>query len=99
MLIDYGDIVVHIFHRPVRDYYELERLYADAPRLPLEEPAWVHEIGPEEGGEAEEYDDLVWQGAKWAEGDAEALVDEEEEADDESAAFPVNIDDEAAKAE
>jgi ribosome-associated protein len=35
-LIDYGDIVVHIFHEPVREYFDLEGLWADAPRVDLE---------------------------------------------------------------
>ena len=39
-LIDFGDIVVHVFHRPVRDYYELDRLYADAPAVELNAPEW-----------------------------------------------------------
>ncbi len=77
VLIDFGDIVVHIFHKPVRAYYELERLFADAPRLELVEPQWVHEIGGDEDDEAT-YNDLVWQGVKWQAGDAQALVDDPE---------------------
>lgn len=34
-LIDYGDIVVHIFYEPVRDFYNLEGLWAEAPRLEI----------------------------------------------------------------
>lgn len=30
MLLDYGDIVVHVFEQEARDYYQLERLWADA---------------------------------------------------------------------
>lgn len=30
---DYGDIVVHIFDKEMRDYYELEELWADARKL------------------------------------------------------------------
>ena len=30
---DYGDIVVHIFDKEAREYYALEELWADAPRL------------------------------------------------------------------
>ncbi|RMF15399.1 MAG: ribosome silencing factor [Candidatus Dadabacteria bacterium] len=36
-LVDYGDIVVHVFDRETREYYELERLWLDAPRIPLAE--------------------------------------------------------------
>jgi ribosome-associated protein len=36
VLLDYGDMVVHVFDTDTRDYYELERLWADAPRIELE---------------------------------------------------------------
>lgn len=32
-LIDYGDVVVHVFLESVREFYEIERLYMDAPRI------------------------------------------------------------------
>ncbi|HEX2193066.1 MAG TPA: ribosome silencing factor [Acidimicrobiales bacterium] len=33
VLLDYGDFVVHVFLDDVRSYYDLERLWSDAPRL------------------------------------------------------------------
>ncbi len=32
-LIDYGDVVVHVFLDSVREFYEIERLYMDASRI------------------------------------------------------------------
>lgn len=31
ILIDMGDVVAHVFHRDERNYYNLERLWGDAP--------------------------------------------------------------------
>ena len=38
-LIDYGDVVVHVFLESVREFYEIERLYMDAPRVQWESRA------------------------------------------------------------
>jgi ribosome-associated protein len=38
-LIDYGDVVVHVFLENVREFYEIERLYMDAPLIEWEPPA------------------------------------------------------------
>ena len=38
VLMDYGDVVVHIFYVPVRQFYDLERLWIRAPRVELPEP-------------------------------------------------------------
>lgn len=35
ILLDYGDVVVHVFQPQEREYYRLERLWGDAPRLSL----------------------------------------------------------------
>ena len=33
ILIDYGDVIVHVFHEDQRAFYEIERLYLDVPKL------------------------------------------------------------------
>jgi ribosome-associated protein len=33
VVLDYGDVVMHIFLRELRDYYAIEELWADAPRV------------------------------------------------------------------
>ncbi|MCO6436268.1 MAG: ribosome silencing factor [Phycisphaerae bacterium] len=33
IVLDYVDVVLHLFARPYRDYYDLELLWGDAPRL------------------------------------------------------------------
>ncbi|MEY9850447.1 ribosome-associated protein [Leifsonia sp. EB41] len=38
ILLDFGDLVVHVFHEEDRMYYALERLWKDCPVLPLELP-------------------------------------------------------------
>ena len=37
VLMDYEDVVVHIFLDPVRKFYDLEGLWSDAPRMDLHE--------------------------------------------------------------
>lgn len=36
VLVDYGDVIVHIFLEETRRYYDLERLWFDAPRISLQ---------------------------------------------------------------
>ncbi|HSH11281.1 MAG TPA: ribosome silencing factor [Ilumatobacter sp.] len=33
VLIDYGDVIVHVFLDEVRAFYEIERLYTDVPKV------------------------------------------------------------------
>jgi ribosome-associated protein len=36
VLLDYGDLVIHVFDPETREYYDLERLWADAPVIDFE---------------------------------------------------------------
>lgn len=46
-LLDYGDFVVHVFLHAAREHYDLEGLWNDAPRVPIDVPADAR-IAPEE---------------------------------------------------
>jgi ribosome-associated protein len=45
VLMDYGDVVVHVFLDEIRRFYEIERLYRDAPVV-----AWQAGDGERAGG-------------------------------------------------
>jgi len=38
VLMDFSDVIVHIFYEPVREFYDLEGLWGEAPRVDLPEP-------------------------------------------------------------
>jgi ribosome-associated protein len=38
ILLDFGDLVAHVFHEEDRMYYSLERLWKDCPAIPLQLP-------------------------------------------------------------
>ncbi len=44
ILLDYGDIIVHIFRPDIRQYYALEKMWADAPQVPI--PESEHQLSP-----------------------------------------------------
>jgi len=55
-LLDYGDVIVHIFRKPIREFYDLEGLWAEAPRESF--PADIQkEIDLAAEGEQEEMDE------------------------------------------
>lgn len=37
ILLDFGDIIVHVFHQEEREFYQLERLWHDCPALEISE--------------------------------------------------------------
>jgi ribosome-associated protein len=38
VLMDFSDVIVHVFYEPVREFYDLDGLWGDAPRIELPEP-------------------------------------------------------------
>ncbi|NLN93940.1 MAG: ribosome silencing factor [Candidatus Hydrogenedens sp.] len=36
LILDYGDVIVHVFRAEARAFYDLDRLWADTPEIPLD---------------------------------------------------------------
>jgi ribosome-associated protein len=53
-LLDYGDVIVHVFREPVREFYDLEGLWSEAPLEKLPEDV-IKEI--ESGTEPDDRED------------------------------------------
>ena len=45
VLMDCTDVIVHVFYKPVREFYDLERLWEHAPRVQLPEPLRSQALG------------------------------------------------------
>lgn len=46
VLLDYGDVMVHVFQEPVREFYDLDGLWSEAAELPIpEEYHWERKAG------------------------------------------------------
>lgn len=46
VLIDYGDVMVHIFQQPVREFYDLDGLWSEATEVPVpDEYHWERQAG------------------------------------------------------
>jgi ribosome-associated protein len=39
ILMDYGDLIIHLFYEPVREFYDLEGLWMEAPRIEIKKNA------------------------------------------------------------
>jgi len=39
ILLDYSDVVIHLFYQPIREFYDLEGLWVEAPRIEIDNSA------------------------------------------------------------
>lgn len=86
VLIDYGEVVIHVFYESVRELYDLESLWIDAPRIDISALVQAAAIQadriPQEDEEEISYDEDL-PVSEWAD-DEEDLSDwEDEEIEDE----------------
>lgn len=57
VLLDYGHVLIHIFHGPVRSFYDLEGLWADARQVPVADSAPVESADSPPVGDDEDDDE------------------------------------------
>lgn len=57
ILVDFGDVLVHVFHEPVREFYDLERLWAKARVVELPEDLALASAAGAPGGPSRHDDD------------------------------------------
>lgn len=50
VLLDFGDLIVHVFHEEEREFYALERLWGDAPLIQLPELGAASDGGGNDAG-------------------------------------------------
>lgn len=46
VLIDFGNVVIHVFQDAIREFYDLESLWAEAPRLKIPEEYYTSPAAP-----------------------------------------------------
>ena len=60
VLVDLGDVLLHVFDGPMRGYYDLDALWVDAPRVPLSEFGIDEDSeSPEDPSNSSDSDDSV----------------------------------------
>lgn len=64
VLLDYGDVAVHVFLLETREYYDLDRLFADAPRVEVHEDAVPEDAMPEDAMPVVTVTDAAGQGRR-----------------------------------
>ena len=37
VLMDYGDVIIHVFYEPIRTFYDIERLWSDVPTMAVDD--------------------------------------------------------------
>jgi ribosome-associated protein len=76
-LLDFDDFLVHVFHHPVRQFYDLESMWNDAPRVRLELPPEVMDTSDFAPGRAPGA--AAWRGSEEFGGFEDEFADEDEE--------------------